>query len=73
MPSTRAKRIPVPLDDRQYEAVKAIGEKEERPMAWILSKALDEWMERHAQDYPGILSETQMSLDLQSGIKRTTK
>lgn len=52
----------MPLDDRQYEAVKAIGEKEERPMAWILSKALDEWMENHADQYPEILSGQQQVL-----------
>lgn len=62
MRSTRSKRVPVPLNERQYEAVKAIGEKVERPMAWILSKALDEWMENHADQYPDILASTQQRL-----------
>jgi len=62
MSGSRAKRIPVPLGEMEYKAIKAIGEKEERPMACIITKAVEEWLVNHCSEYPEILGGTQQDL-----------
>lgn len=50
MAGARARRAPVPLDDRQYNAVKKVGLDEDLPMSWVIVRALDFWLSYHERN-----------------------
>lgn len=43
-------KVSVSFDPQQYKEVIKYCEKEERTLAWVVRKALAEWLEKHSQN-----------------------